>query len=88
MLTIPNSAFLDIQKDTSTIWVADGEKAAKREISVKHFNNDCALVETGLKVGDQVIIDIATVKVEEGKPIEIVEVKEAQQAGQGQGGGK
>ncbi|MBN2144891.1 MAG: hypothetical protein JW774_09735, partial [Candidatus Aureabacteria bacterium] len=81
VITIPNSAFLDIQKDTSSIWVVEEEKSLKREVSVKHFNNDSALIETGLKVGDQVVIDVAMVKLEEGKPVEIVEVKEASASG-------
>ncbi|EKD26786.1 MAG: Secretion protein HlyD [uncultured bacterium] len=80
-LTVPVSAFPDIEKDTSTVWViGEGDKVQKREISVEHFNMEKALVESGVNIGDLVVIDVATVKLEEGKQVEIIEVREPQAA--------
>ena len=76
-LTVPVSSFLDIEKDTSFVWiVGEGDKVRKQEISVEHFNLEKALIESGLKVGDLVVTDVALVKLKEGGQVEIVEVKE------------
>jgi len=80
-MIIPNSAFADIAKDTSSVFVIEGEgegaKVKKREVTVTHFNNEQALIDSGLQLGDQVVVDVATVKIKEGDVVEIVEVKEA-----------
>lgn len=76
-MCIPVSCFPDIDQDTSTVWViGEGDKVQKKQITVEHFNNEKALVENGLKIGDLVVIDVATVKLQEAKQVEIVEVKE------------
>ena len=35
-----------------------------------------ALIESGIKIGDMVVIDVASLKLEEGKEVEIIEVRE------------
>lgn len=80
VIMIPNTAFLDISKDTSFVWVIDeNSKSVKREVDVEQFNNDMALVGEGLKVDEMVVVDVATVKLKDNSEVEVVEVKEAQQ---------
>jgi membrane fusion protein (multidrug efflux system) len=76
-LCVPVSAFPDIERDTSTVWVIQGEdKVTQRQITVEHFNLEKALVDTGLQPGDLVVVDITSVKLEDGMQVEIVEVRE------------
>jgi membrane fusion protein (multidrug efflux system) len=80
-IIIPNTAFTDIAKDTSFVFVIEndneGPRVKKREVTVTHFNNEQALIDSGLQVADQVVVDLTTVKIKEGDIVEIVEVKEA-----------
>ena len=77
-ITVPVSAFADIAQDTSFVWViGEGDKAAKREVKVEHLSPEKALMESGIKVGDLVVVEVASVKVQEGQQVEVVEVKEA-----------
>lgn len=79
-ITIPVSAFTD--ENTLTVWVlGEGDKVAKREIKVEHRSPEKALIESGIKVGDLVVLDAISVKLQEGQQVEVVEVREASNSG-------
>ena len=78
-LTVPVSAFPDVSQDASSIWVVgEGDKVAKREIQVEHLSPDKALIESGIKVGELVVVETAALKIQDGQQVEIVEVREAE----------
>lgn len=78
-ITVPVSAFPDVSQDTSSVWVVgEGDKIAKREVQVEHLSPDKALIESGIKVGDLVVVETAALKVQDGQQVEIVEVREAE----------
>lgn len=75
-LTVPMSSFQDFAQDATHVWIVDNNKALKREISVPNASPEKALVDSGLKVGDLVVVDAAALKLQENQEVEVVEVKE------------
>ncbi len=69
-ILVPNNAIQIIQFDTRFIWLAKNGKATRRIITTGEATNQGVVVNSGLSVGDQVIIE-GNQKVSEGMKIVI-----------------
>jgi len=69
-LTIPEVAVQHGQ-DSDYVYVADGGKAQRRVVKVNRFQNDLAIIDSGLKAGEQVTTD-GMMKLDDGSAIEVV----------------